>query len=163
MVGADGTVERIVTRREMRRLRLRTRVTMVAVLHAEHPELLVHRRSDDKDVLAGMWDFAFGGIAAIGETWEDAAVREFAEEAGVVVTPDELFALGPPVGYDDEVMTELARAWYVRSTGPFSFDPAEVAETAWVPLADLDRWITAEQVAPDTIAVLAPHLRQLTF
>ena len=83
VVDPDGRVLEVVTRAEMRRRRLRHRTVFVAVVDPDERRLLVHRRADWKDTAPGWWDIAFGGVVAAGEGWDDAAVRELEEEAGV--------------------------------------------------------------------------------
>ena len=81
VVDADGCVTGVVTRAEMRAARLRHRSVFVAVF-SHDGDLLVHRRSDAKDLWPGWWDLAVGGVVAAGEDWDDAARRELSEEIG---------------------------------------------------------------------------------
>ena len=46
-------------------------------------ELLLQLRSKDKDIQPGKWDTSVGGHLAVGETYEQAAVREMKEELGI--------------------------------------------------------------------------------
>ncbi|MGZ7087697.1 MAG: NUDIX domain-containing protein, partial [Ilumatobacteraceae bacterium] len=71
-----------VTRAEMRAKRLQHRSVGIVVLSSDG-RLLIHRRSPDKDIWPGWWDIAAGGVVTAGETYEDAARRELAEELGV--------------------------------------------------------------------------------
>ncbi len=46
-------------------------------------EIYVHRRTPTKDVFPGMYDMVVGGMVAAGESYEEAAHRELAEELGI--------------------------------------------------------------------------------
>src|SRR5262245_38598731 len=86
----DGRVIGVTTRAEMRRFRLPHRCVYVFVFHPDG-RLMVHRRTDSKEVFPGFWDVAVGGVVAAQENWLDAAKRETAEEIGVAVDPEHLF------------------------------------------------------------------------
>lgn len=162
IVERDGTVTGVVPRSVMRANVLRHRVVMVAILHPERDEILVHQRADWKDIWPSRWDLAFGGVVGVGEPWEEAAVRELAEESGLLLEPGELNSLGPPVTYDDADVAELSRAWWVRAEGPFTFADGEVQRTRWLALDEFDTWLAAHAVCPDTVAVIIPHLREFS-
>jgi 8-oxo-dGTP pyrophosphatase MutT (NUDIX family) len=55
--------------------------------------LVVRRRVDWKDIYPGYRHVAFGGVCSLGETWEQAAFRELAEETSLDVA--DLRLLGP--------------------------------------------------------------------
>src|SRR3954447_5289866 len=82
VVDDDGRVVRVVTRAEMRAGCLRHRCTFIVVRNTAG-EVLIHRRSEDKDLWPGRWDLACGGVVTAGEAWEPAARRELAEELGI--------------------------------------------------------------------------------
>lgn len=62
----------------------------VGALLVNEGRILLGRRSDDCDWLAGAWD-VFGGHVEAGESGEQAIARELDEELGIV--PRELFYL----------------------------------------------------------------------
>jgi len=158
VVDEDGHVRSIITRAEMRRTRPppRHRTVFIAVVDGAGDRLLVHRRADWKDIAPGYWDVAFGGVVGAGEGWDEAARRELAEEAGVEAA---LEALGSGI-YDDGVVAELAHVYLARHDGPFTCPDGEVAEVAWVDLADLDGWRVGRKVCPDSVALVLPRLPQ---
>ena len=138
---------RIVTRAEMRAARLRHRCVYLAVV--DDGRLLVHRRSDAKDVFPGWWDVAAGGVVGAGEAWDDAARRELAEELGV---EGDLVALGD-VAFEDEHCRVVGRAYLVEHPGPFTFADGEVVEARWASRAEAE---ALEPVCTDSKAVVLP-------
>jgi isopentenyldiphosphate isomerase len=154
VVDAHDRVERVVTRAEMRRDRLRHRCTFV-VVRSSRGEVLIHRRSDAKDMWPGRWDLACGGVVGVGEGWEVAARRELAEEVGIVV--DELVELARGA-YADTDVDEVARAWQAVHDGPFSFTDDEVVEACFVTPAELRRRLAVDRFVPDSVALLADRL-----
>lgn len=153
VVDVDGTVTAVVTRDEVRARNLRHRSVFVVVVN-DAGELLAHRRAETKDLWPGMWDVAFGGIVQAGETWEQAAVRELHEEAGITA---ELTYLGEDT-YEDGVVRELGRIYLARHEGPFSFPDGEVAEASWVPPLALAGWLATREVCPDSRRLVVPRL-----
>jgi 8-oxo-dGTP pyrophosphatase MutT (NUDIX family) len=158
VLGADGTVERVVTRAEMRAARLRHRSVGIAVRRPGDRAVLAHRRASWKDVWPSYWDLAFGGVCAPGEAYEAAALRELAEEAGITVLPEALHHLGDGA-FTDESVDLVARVFEVEHGGPFTFADGEVVATEWVAFADLAAWIAARDVVPDTLAIGVPTLQ----
>lgn len=67
-------------------------VVRAVVLDVHEQMLLFHTRDPTYPELGTWWELPGGGIDP-GETFCEAAVRELAEEAGLVVTPDQV---GPP-------------------------------------------------------------------
>ncbi len=149
VVDADGRVVDVVPRAEMRARRLRHRTVAVVVRRPGDGAVLVHRRAGWKDVWPSYWDVAFGGVCGVGERWGDAAVRELAEEAGVVVDPGALVPLGGG-RYADEDVDVVGEVFEVVHGGPFSFADGEVVETAWVPADEVEAWASTRPVCPDT-------------
>jgi len=157
-VDESDRVIAIVSRQRMRSERLRHRAVFVAVTDGAG-RLLVHRRSLAKDVWPGWCDIAVGGVVAAGESYDDAARREVAEEIGVhdaSVTPlDD----GVVTMYDDEMVSLLGRCYQVVSGGPFAFTDGEITEASWVDRDDLATAITRDRFLPDSLALLLPVIR----
>jgi isopentenyldiphosphate isomerase len=152
-VDETGAVLGTVTRSEMRSRNLMHRSVFIAVLN-DADQILVHRRAEWKDIWPDAWDIAVGGVVAADEPWEVAAARELAEEVGVAA---ELSYLGEGV-YSDDHVQEFARVYLARSEGPFTFEDGEVAEAAWVPIAQIREWLDGRPVCPDSIALVLPRL-----
>ena len=146
VVDERGVVLEVVSRAEMRARRLRHRCTYVVVVDGAE-RLVVHQRAAWKDVWPSRWDVAFGGVVAVGEDWEAAAARELAEEAGVEAA---LQPLGGGV-YDDADVSVLGRVFLARHDGPFSFPDGEVVASDRVALDEVEAWISAHDLCPDSL------------
>ena len=153
VVDADGTVLDVVPRTRIRAENLLHR-TVFVIVRSSVGDVLVHRRADWKDLLPGWWDLAFGGAANVGESWDEAAARELAEEAGISTSLD-------PIGsyrYEDDESREVGRIYATTSDGPFSHPDGEVAESRFLAIADLPEFIEAHQVCQAAIEVTLPVL-----
>jgi 8-oxo-dGTP pyrophosphatase MutT (NUDIX family) len=158
VVDRHGTVERIVTRAEMRAKVLRHRSTYV-VVRRTNGDLVVHRRADWKDVNPGLWDIAFGGVVGVGEDWIPAAQRELAEEAGLPAA--ELAPLGSGT-YDEADGKILGRVFEATTDAALSCPDGEVVETAEIPSVSLGDWLSRHVVCPDTTHIVLPLLTNRT-
>jgi 8-oxo-dGTP pyrophosphatase MutT (NUDIX family) len=159
IVDEGGRVERLVPRSAMRAGNLRHRSVAVVVVTGAG-EVVAHRRADWKDVWPGRWDVCFGGVVAVGETWEAAAVRELAEEAGVAVAPRALRLLGE-TSYADGDVSAVGRVFAATHDGPFRPADGEVAELVLVPGGELAGWLEGRPLCPDTAAQIVPLLAGL--
>lgn len=150
MIDGDGNAVGTTTRAEMRARRLRHRCTAVLVRDGSD-RVLVHRRSEEKDLWPGRWDLACGGVVGAGEDWDLAAVRELAEELGIEGVP--LGFIGERSFTDGEV-DEIARLYTVRWDGPIRFTDGEVVEVRWVTPDELRTLLAAEPFVTDSVALL---------
>ena len=131
----------------------------VAVVDAADA-VVVHQRADWKDVWPSRWDVCFGGVVDRGEEIRAAAVRELAEEAGVLVAAADL-EWWTEERYEDDLVREVGTVFLARHDGPFTFPDGEVAASDRVPLARLDAWLDEHELVPDSVALAVPHLRRL--
>jgi isopentenyldiphosphate isomerase len=154
IVDDDDNVIATVSRAEMRARRLQHRSVGIAVMSTDG-RLLIHRRSESKDIWPGWWDIAAGGVVTAGETYDDAARRELAEELGLVDV--EIEHLGE-ARYVDDDLAAICHGYRVVHDGPFSFDDGEVTEVRWVTFAELDAIRATHRFLPDSIALLLPLL-----
>jgi isopentenyldiphosphate isomerase len=109
------------------------RAAHVLVFNGEG-KLLLQLRSKDKDIQPGKWDTSVGGHLAVGEGYEQAAVREMAEELGIT-------GVGLSYLYDyplrNEVESEDIRSFYVIYDGPVRRQPEEIDETRLWDLSEI--------------------------
>lgn len=156
-VDERGTVVEVVTRSRMRADNLLHRSVAIVVTSSDG-RLLVHRRSDHKDVFPGWWDLAAGGVVGVGESYEDAAQRELAEELGIDAEP-------APIGearHDDEHARELCRVFSVVHDGPFRFDDGEIVEARLVSAAELNELVSSERFLPGSLSMILPLVAGFT-
>jgi isopentenyldiphosphate isomerase len=152
VVDPDGTVVAVVSRARMRAHNLRHRAVFVLVQDTAG-RVLVHRRSDQKDLWPGWWDLAVGGVVAAGESWDDAARRELAEELGVEGAEPQPAGEG---AYEDREVRLVARVYRLVYDGPFHFADGEVVEARFVTADELRRLVITEQFLPDSVALVLP-------
>ena len=105
----------------------------VGALLVRDAAILLGKRRDDCDWLAGAWD-VFGGHVEEGESGEQAIARELAEELGIVVDVHDLCRLGQLEG-------ESPEPWRLRlyRVASWSGEPANLAEHSelrWCALDD---------------------------
>ncbi len=97
-------------------------------------KLLLQLRSKDKDIQPGKWDTSVGGHLGVGESYEQAALREMKEELGV--DPPELEHL-----YDypmrNEIESENIRSFMTRHEGPFKPQAEEIDEIKFWSLEEI--------------------------
>lgn len=88
-------------------------------------EILLQRRSRNKDVAPGRWDTSVGGHIGRGESIEEALRRETEEEIGIV--PADMKFLYTYI-HSNHYESELVYTYECISEGPFRFDDEEIEE-----------------------------------
>ncbi|MFI6964336.1 NUDIX hydrolase [Streptomyces sp. NPDC050255] len=86
----DRVLGAVVSRRQAVREGWLHRVA-VTVCRDERGRILVHRRSEQLSRFPGLHEVMVGGAVDVGESYEQAAARELAEELGIRVLPRLLF------------------------------------------------------------------------
>jgi len=151
VVDEDDRVVATTTRRRMRAGSLLHRCTYVLIRNAAG-DILVHRRTDTKDVFPGAYDVFAGGVCAAGESYDECARREAAEELGVVGA--ELRFL-----FKHRYRGSQGQAWGAVYEGQWDGavrpQAAEVAWHAWVAPADLDRMLAELTFCSDSREIFA--------
>ncbi|MBK8459060.1 MAG: NUDIX domain-containing protein [Micropruina sp.] len=118
----------------------------------------------DPGVPGSRWWVTPGGGIDPGETPLAAAVREVAEETGLIVQPEQV--VGPVAhrvtshGYSDQVINQdelffllqVPSAFEVDSSGHTEGEQLTIAESRWVPISDLGD--LSDPVWPDYLGVL---------
>jgi isopentenyldiphosphate isomerase len=120
-------------------------------------ELFIHLRTASKDVFPEHWDVTVGGVLSAGESYDDGARRETAEELGIAAEfLDRLF----PFRYCDDRTTVHGMVYRLVNDGPFRLQPEEIVRGEFVSLdAVLERASSRERFCPDGLAVLSEYRR----
>ncbi|MGH7266861.1 MAG: NUDIX hydrolase [Candidatus Rokuibacteriota bacterium] len=140
-----------VTRREVRARRLLHRCAYVLVRNGAG-QILVHRRTETKDVHPGAYDVFAGGVCAAGESYDDCARREVAEEVGVTGAELRFLFRHRYSGPGGEAWGAVYEAHW---DGPVRLQESEVAWSAWVAPRELERMLAEQDFCPDSREIFA--------
>ncbi|MBO4252557.1 NUDIX domain-containing protein [Streptomyces griseorubiginosus] len=118
----------------------------VTVCRDECGRILVHRRSEQLSRFPGHYEAVVGGAVDVGESYEQAAARELAEELGIRVLPRLLFTflnrngLSPHwLGVHQALVPDAVAA-----------DPDEVAWHGWLTEPELRSALLKWRFTPDS-------------
>ncbi|XOF34813.1 MAG: NUDIX hydrolase YfcD [Candidatus Electrothrix sp. YB6] len=145
-----------VPRRLMREQRLIHRASYILVFNRAG-ELFIQKRTASKDIYPGYWDVAAGGVVQAGETYEESAERELAEELGVRSAKLEFLF---DQYYEDLDNRVWGRIFSCTHEGPFTLQPEEVEYGCFMSLPTALDYSNAEPFTPDGILVLQKLLAQ---
>jgi isopentenyldiphosphate isomerase len=110
--------------------------------------IFVHRRTDGKLTYPGRYDMFVGGVVGAGESYDDAAAREAAEELGVSIVDSPRFLFR--FAYRDQTYGSWWSAVYeLRHDGPVRPQESEIAWHVWVASDELDRMRATLPWTPD--------------
>jgi len=146
-------VLRVVTRAQMRAELLRHRCTYIGVIDTTGARLLIHQRAATKDVFPSYWDVCAGGVCTAGESWDESAQRELAEELGVDASLEHL-GWGTWEGGGASL---VGHVYLARTDGPFTFADGEVVQARFVTRDELDALLETEQFCTDSIELALPY------
>jgi 8-oxo-dGTP pyrophosphatase MutT (NUDIX family) len=104
-----------------------------------------------KDIYPGYWDVAAGGVVLAGESYEQSASRELAEELGVSGVPlTSLF----DCYFEDPGNKVWGRIFSCTHEGPFILQPEEVESGMFMPIPQILERSRQEPFTPDGILIL---------
>lgn len=137
-----------VERSKAHRLGIRHRTSHVWILREKQGRLqiLLQKRSRDKDSFPGRYDISSAGHIPAEEDYIPSALRELKEELGVEAGPQELFYCGQrDIFYETVFYGEPFRdcqvsrvyfMWLDREPEEFSLQESEVEAVAWFPFPE---------------------------
>ncbi|MER0447241.1 NUDIX domain-containing protein [Streptomyces sp. Edi4] len=151
-VDEQDRVLAVVARREAVRRGWPHRIA-VTVCRDRQGRILVHRRAEHVDRFPGHYEVAAGGAVAPGESYEEAASRELAEELGVRV----------PVRFIVKFLNRagISPHWLAVHEAVLSGrprpDPDEVTWNGWLSEPELRGSMREKLFTPDTRDVLSHY------
>lgn len=157
VVDADDRVIGQATRVEMRARQLRHRATYILVFNS-HGQLFVHLRTATKDVYPSHYDVAVGGVVAAGESYDDGARRELAEELGITgVEPRPILAFR----YEADGNQVNGRIYSCTYDGAVTLQAEEIVSGEWLDLEQVVERSSQLPFCPDGIEALFRYLDRL--
>lgn len=154
IVDEDNNVVGAAPRREMRAKRLPHRSTYILVFNSQG-ELYVQKRTTTKDVFPGYYDPATGGVVLAGESYEESARRELAEELGIHDVP--LTSLCT-FYFADERTRVWGGVFACVYDGAMVLQPEEVESGEFMPPDEVLRRAQTAPYTPDGLYVLRRYL-----
>lgn len=146
-----------VSRKVMRAGRLIHRATYILVFN-NRGDLFVHKRTATKDIYPSHYDIAAGGVVLAGESYEESAARELAEELGIrEAALTGLFDFF----YEDAGNRVWGRAFSCTHDGPVTLQEAEVESGSYLPLPEVLRLAAQEPFTPDGLELLSRYVMNL--
>ena len=149
IVDRDNRIVGSVPRSRMRREALTHRASYILVFNARD-ELFLQKRTATKDIYPGYWDVAAGGGVLAGESYEDSADRELAEELGVTAPLVHLF----DHYYEDQTNRVWGRIFRCTHDGPFILQAEEIAFGRFITIAAALALSRTEPFTPDGVEIL---------
>lgn len=141
-------IGRAVPRSEAHRLGLRHRTSHVWLVRRKNGvlEVLLQKRSDEKDSFPGCYDISSAGHIPAGQGFVDSALRELKEELGVTAQPQDLILCGQrsfqfsavfhSKPFKDNQVSNVYLLWLDRDAEEFTLQKEEISAVRWMPLAD---------------------------
>ena len=138
---------RAVPRSEAHRLGLRHRTSHVWLVRRKNGvlEVLLQKRSDEKDSFPGCYDISSAGHIPSGQGFVDSALRELKEELGVTAQPQDLILCGQRSfqfsavfhgkPFKDNQVSNVYLLWLDRDAEEFTLQKEEISAVRWMPLA----------------------------
>ncbi|MCS7026584.1 MAG: NUDIX hydrolase YfcD [Bryobacteraceae bacterium] len=138
----------VAPRWRMRAERLGHRSTYIFVFDSQG-RLYVQHRTETKDVFPGYWDLAAGGVVLAGETYEESAERELAEELGIRGV-----TLEPWFDFYFAAHRVWGRAYGCRYEGPLALQPEEVQGVERMSVSEVYANPNGRLFTPDSLYAL---------
>jgi isopentenyldiphosphate isomerase len=151
IVNEENTEIAAVSRRIMREQQLIHRACYILVFN-QAGDLFVQKRTMTKDVYPGYYDVAAGGVVLAGESYEESAQRELAEELGiegVELTPcfDNYF--------EDTANKVWGRVFRCKHEGPFTLQKEEIESGGFMNVTQILDAADSQLFTPDGIEILS--------
>ena len=156
IVDENNRVVGAAPRWKMRAEMLAHRATYILVFDTGG-RLFLQKRTATKDIYPGYYDVAAGGVVLEGETYDESARRELAEELGirgVEIKPHFDFF------HSDDRSRVWGRVYSCRYAGAIVLQPEEIESGAFCDVAQVLEISTREPFTPDGLVVLKRYLQE---
>jgi isopentenyldiphosphate isomerase len=153
IVNEKDEVVGVVPRTELSRKNQRFRAVRILVSD-KAGNLLVQKRSKNKDIYPEMWEIGVAGTVASGENYETAASRELKEEVGL---KEKIY-----FRFELKLNPSQERAFYrvyaCNCNGKIRLQKEEVDEARFLSHDDVKKMISKEKFTPPSILAFTKYL-----
>lgn len=156
IVNEHNQVIGAVPRREMRAQKLLHRASFILVFNARG-ELYVQRRTMTKDIYPGRYDPATGGVVLAGESYEENAARELAEELGI---RDVALQSHGDFYFADADVKVWGRVFSCCYDGELQLQAEEVESVLMMTLGQILEPESPDDFASDSLAAMRHYVKQ---
>ena len=115
-------------------------------------DLFLQKRSVSKRIQPGKWDTSVGGHVEAGQSYEEAARKEAAEELGIATEDSCPLQFSHEYVWKSDVETEHVRTYLLDYEGPFLLQQEEISEGRF--------WSIRELKAAAGAGILTPNLEE---
>ena len=116
-------------------------------------EILMQKRSMQKDLYPGWWIDAVSGHVDAGETYEDTVKREMMEEIGINVKVEELFKIRKVWKGFGKIDKEFVMVYLGKNDGPFKFHKDEVESLTFFKPKEVIKMVKKKDMTPTTVKI----------
>ena len=134
------------------------RTAHVIVLN-NNGDMLLQKRAVSKDIQPGKWDTAVGGHLALGETFEQAAVREMNEELGI--SEDQSLTFLFYMKIRNKIESENVAVFSTVYNGPFKIQKSEIDEIKFWTITELKNKMNKNFFTPNCILEIDKFLKHM--
>lgn len=142
------------SRKECHKRKLIHRSVMFFIFD-EEKRVFVTKRTNNKDFFPRYWSIVLGGHVNSGESYEDAAIREIAEETGLKQKPFFMESFKKRIPEEKENV----RVYGVVASGEIILNCHELQHGEFLSLKELEKKLKKEKFLPET-EILLPILRR---
>ena len=157
IVDADNNEIGSAPRHEMRLKGLPHRATYILVFNGKG-NLFVQKRTKIKDIYPGYYDVAAGGVVLAGESYDESAERELAEELGIRDIP---LTAHFEFKHQDDNNTVWGRVYSCIYNGAMTLQEEEVESGFFADPEEILALSKREPFTPDGLYVLKRYLKSL--
>ena len=126
------------------------------VIFNSRREILLKKRSMNKDLYPGAWESSTTGHVDQGESREEAALRELFEELNI---SDAILKFVADFKNFSEIERQWSRLYVCIHDGPFTIND-EAVETRLIPLNELPAFIASHDFTPGSMLALHTFLEK---
>lgn len=122
------------------------RSVTIAVLDEMKQQLLLQKRSAQKDTYPDCWAISVGGHVTYPDSYEEAAAREMQEELGIKAP----LVYNHTAFWHDDTEHEVMKVYqaFVSQHTPIAYDKDEISQVAWIQIDSLTSFIENNQTTP---------------